>query len=207
MSWFLFLIPPIIIDGKNICIGHNALEASVYQDQNKNTSTKARWAIIALVQTRPDKLLDLRRRNTKLMNKIKPYANLHNITFIFFSESIFPSQFLIDWENYYKGIANVRIINTAKNGFNSRKRFGYEYMCKFFGVDVYQYLKDDYEYYMRCDTDCFIKEMEYDVFQWTKDQNVGYGFSMRKIEAHQPTRETISVWTEKYSIKCNLQVL
>jgi hypothetical protein len=205
MLSFLLLLHPILIYSKNTCITYPASEASSKPSQNKAIGSKTSWAIIALI--RPSKSMDLDMRNTILIKKIKPYANLHNITIIFFSEMIFPSQSLINWRKQFKEVANVRLINTAQNGYNSEERFGYKYMCKFFALDVYQYLKNEYEYYMRIDTDCYIDDMEYDIFQWAKDKNVEYGYSMRKLEAHKPTRKTLPDWTEKYATKCNLKVM
>ena len=114
------------------------------------------------------------------------------------SEEEFPSDLVEEWSRDFRGVGTVRIINTARNGFNDPERYGYKYMCKFFAIDVYEYLKDNFDYYMRCDTDCYIQELDYDLFQWAKDSSVEYGFAMRKLEAHQPTKKTLPIWTEKY---------
>ena len=47
-----------------------------------------KWAIICLA--RPGKVSDISRRNDLIKNAIKPYAHLHDITLIFFSEKTFP---------------------------------------------------------------------------------------------------------------------
>jgi hypothetical protein len=186
--------------GDNTCVKK---DASTMQNSSKEiVPDKMRWAIIALVK--PNKA-DIMERNADLLARIKPYSHLHNITVVFFSEMTFPAEFLPRWEKMFKGVANVRLINTASNGFNAPERFGYKYMCKFFSLDLYGYLRNDYDYYMRCDTDCYLKILRYDIFQWAKDNDVGYGFSMRKLEAHGPTKQTLPMWTEKYVESCSIQ--
>lgn len=77
-------------------------------------------------------------------------------------------------------------------------------MCKFFALDIYEYLRE-FDYYMRCDTDCYLRSMEYDIMRWAEESNLGYGFAVRKLEAHGPTKQTIPVWVDKYITKCSLQ--
>ena len=60
-------------------------------------------------------------------------------------------------------------------------------MCKFFMLDMYDYLKE-YDYYMRVDTDCHITKLEYDVFKWIEDNKVQYAWGTRKLEPHGPTK-------------------
>ena len=109
------------------------------------------------------------------------------------------------WKEVFKGVASVRYINTYKNGFSGKEKFGYKYMCKFFAMDIYEYLKDDYDYYMRCDTDCYLNKLDYDVMKWAEDNKVEYGFAMRKLEAHKPTRETLPTFSEQYMANCQLK--
>lgn len=100
----------------NTCISHdntelvdiqNKLELNSYNfnknnrnilnkniDTKLNTGSKLKWAIVAL--TRPGRT-DVNMRNKNLIDKIRPYAFLHNITIIFFSELTFPSNQLKEW--------------------------------------------------------------------------------------------------------------
>ena len=89
---------------------------------------------------------------------------LHNITIIVFSESVFPQSAVSKWRATFKDVARVKYVNTAKNGFDSPERYGYKYMCKFFALDLYEYLKD-YDYYMRCDTDCYVNKLDFDILE------------------------------------------
>jgi hypothetical protein len=109
------------------------------------------------------------------------------------------------WTHLFSGVASVRYVNTYANGFDDAERFGYKYMCKFFALDMYEYLKDDYDYYMRCDTDCNLNKMDYDLLQWTEDHRVEYGFAMRKLEAHKPTRDTLPAWSQQYMSNCQMK--
>lgn len=183
----------------NKCSVYDPVDKS---NQEKKANHKKKWAIIALAKPRSPRTDD---RNREIIKKIKPYSHLHDITILFFSELTFPSESLKNWEKDFKGIAKVRIINTSKHGFDSVERFGYKYMCKFFSLDVYQYLKNEYDYYIRCDTDCYYQELSYDIFQWAEDNNVGYGFALRKLEAHQPTKKTLPQWTAEYIKECSLE--
>ena len=79
--------------------------------------------------------------------------------------------------------------------------YGYKYMCKFFAVDMYDLLKD-FDFYLRVDSDCFLKNLKYDIFQWAEDKNLGYGYLARKLEVHGPTKQTLPSWTQKYTQKC-----
>lgn len=79
-------------------------------------------------------------------------------------------------------------------------------MCKFFAIDMYDYLQaGGYDYYMRCDTDCYLNPtLRYDILAWAESRNVGYGFAMRKLEAHKPTAETLPKWCAEYMQECNI---
>jgi hypothetical protein len=76
-------------------------------------------------------------------------------------------------------------------------------MCKFFSLDIYDYL-NEYDYYMRVDSDNTIRTVDYDILQWAESVNVGYGFAMRKIEAHGPTKEKLPKWVDKYIETCHI---
>jgi hypothetical protein len=193
-------------ESKNTCISHDSQELSRKIDTEAalpkaNDGRRIRWAIVALAK--PGKS-DLDTRNQAIAQRIKPYAKHHDITVIVFSEQQFPRHALESWRSTYEGVAKVEFINTARNGFNLPERFGYKYMCKFFSLDIYDHLKDRFDYYMRVDSDCYFKTMKYDIFRWAEESKVGYAFAMRKIEAHGPTKQTIPVWVSKYTQRCSI---
>ncbi|CAM9783912.1 unnamed protein product, partial [Ectocarpus fasciculatus] len=74
-------------------------------------------------------------------------------------------------------------------------------MCKFFALDIYDYL-NGYDYYLRCDHDCYVEKVEYDLLEYVQTKDVQYGFTLRKLEAHGPTKKTLPTWTSKYNKRC-----
>eukprot|EP01036_Dinobryon_divergens_P040607 gene40607-53707_t len=159
------------------------------------------WAIVALVKFGKS---DLQTRNRALVEKLRPFASKHNLTVIMFSESKLVGKLLPEWRKTFRGIADVRFVNTEDRGFNMKERYGYKYMCKFFSLDMYDYLRG-YDYYMRCDSDCYLKTLQFDIFDYVESYRIEYGFAMRKLEAHGPTKQTLPMWTKKYIFKCGLQ--
>lgn len=160
------------------------------------------WAIVALAK--PAKLMDITKRNKKIAAKIRPFAKQHNITVLFFSEKEFTTAAVTSWRETFAGLATVRYINTASNGFELKQRYGYKYMCKFFALDIYDYLVKEYNYYMRVDTDCYLENLNYDIFKWAEDNKVEYSFAARKLEAHKETRQTLPQFSEDYMQKCSV---
>jgi hypothetical protein len=186
----------------NTCIENSDLEYSqpILSKSVASDSQRLKWAIIAL--TRPNRQ-DGQKRNRLLVEKLRPYSNKHSISVIFFSEMPFPNRYRTEVINTFLGMAKVKFISTADRGFNMKERYGYKYMCKFFSLDVYDYLKE-FDYYMRCDTDCYLNVLNYDILQWAETNNVGYSYALRKLEAHGPTKQTLPTWVDSYIKKCNI---
>eukprot|EP01035_Chromulina_nebulosa_P026535 gene26535-34746_t len=102
--------------------------------------SKKKWAIVCLA--RPGKMSDIIKRNKHIKDTISPYARSHDITLLFFSEKVFPSSALESWRTTFLNIASVQFINTKDRGYVSApEKFGYKYMCKFFALDMYDYLQ------------------------------------------------------------------
>jgi hypothetical protein len=200
----LIFIPPV--STKNACIGTAEIEKSQamgIQSRTDEANKKYKWAIVALVRA-GRKTADTQKRNAMVADFIRPYAEKHSFTMIYFSEEKIPKAFDEGVTNRFKGIADVRFIDTADKGFSLREKYGYKYMCKFFGIDIYNYLRE-FDFYMRCDTDCFLKKPEYDIFQWAETNHVSYGFALRKLEAHGPTKHLMPKWVSNYMSNCSLQ--
>ena len=55
---------------------------------------------------------------------------------------------------------------------------GYRHMCRMFSGEVYKFpIVQEYEYYIRLDTDSFIHTpLGYDIFKWAKDNECWYGY-------------------------------
>ena len=189
----------------NTCISQEAQDETMkLKKQSFEEVKNGKWAIVALTKA-AKKREDIEIRNRALAKFLGPYSKKHDLTVLFFSELGFPATSVALWKQQFKGIAEVKTIDTTHLGWNNRNpKYGYEYMCKFFGLDIYDYLKE-YDYYLRCDTDCVIKELNYDIFDWAEKNHLGYGYAARKIEAHKITRGTLPVWTDKYIKRCNVQ--
>ena len=83
-----------------------------------------------------------------------------------------------EWKKQFLGLATVELIDTSRNAYTLDTRYGYKYMCKFFTVDLYTYLHK-YDYYFRCDTDCFLRKVSQNIFTWVVKNDVQYGWAAR----------------------------
>jgi len=65
---------------------------------------------------------------------------------------------------------------------------GYRHMCRFFSGEFYKRSElDDYDYYMRMDTDSFILgHVNYNVFQKMRSENKNYGFIAPAVQIDNP---------------------
>lgn len=182
----------------NTCI---SLDATDKLDKGILISGRPKWAIVALV----NKNADLKVRNDKLAKILRPYADKHDITVIMFSEHSFPTSKTEGWSKSFEGVAKVEVVDTSSRQYlPPAQPYGYKYMCKFFAVDIYDYLAD-YDYYLRCDNDCYFEKMNYDLLDYVEKHEVQYGFALRKLEAHGPTKQTLPLWAEKYNARCSIE--
>ena len=184
----------------NTCISSLDFEKSMATSREISTITGPKWAIVAL--TRPGRN-DIIERNKNLVDKLKPFASNRNVTALFLSEYSLPIDYIRSWEKSFAGFARVRVVNIAHLGFNSRERYGYKYMCKVFGIDLYTILRE-YDYYIRCDSDCYLRTLKYDIFEYVESKQIEYGYVMRKLEAHGPTKQLMPIWVRKYLKTCAL---
>jgi hypothetical protein len=208
MEIFVFLVVAwlcCVLIGANSCVP----EMDTYTPAPVKPAGKSKWAIVALTKN-VDVLV---RRNKQMADLIRPFAAKHDVTMIVFSEEDFPttrSGMVQGWKDAFNGVAKVKFVNTKTDGFYEQNsngnwyyRYGYKYMCKFFMLDMYKYLSE-YDYYWRVDSDDFMTELKYDIFEWVEKNNVEYGYAARKIEGHGATRRTLPPWTASYIAKCNL---
>jgi len=154
-------------------------------------------------------------RDFAMAKFIKPYATMYDFTVIYFSEFDLGEESLTQWKTLYEHVADVKVVNTRHLGFQpgeggermaapKRKyRYGYNYMCKFFALDMYEFLQE-YDYYLRCDTDCIFKTISHNIFDYVISRNIEYGYALRKIEAHKITRDTLPHFVTEYLNKCSL---
>ena len=80
---------------------------------------------------------------------------------------------------------------------------GYRHMCRFFAGDIFNNdIIQQYDYYMRLDTDSFIlSPLNFDIFDWAKDNKCFYGYIEPAVQYDNPkVAEGLSAKVrEKYS--------
>ena len=61
---------------------------------------------------------------------------------------------------------------------------GYRHMCRFFSGEMYKFdIVREYDYYLRLDTDSFIRTpLNYDIFEWAEKNECYYGFIAPAIQ-------------------------
>ena len=184
----------------NTCISADAQDHLV-EDAKRPISASPAWAIVALV----NKNTDISTRNQKLANALRPFAHQHNISVLMFSEHSHSSSTIEKWRQTFRDVGRVLAVDTSRNGFiGLPQKYGYKYMCKFFALDIYEYLRG-YDYYIRMDHDSHIQKLNYDILHWAESNKVEYGFALRKLEAHGPTKQTLPLWSSKYLQNCDIQ--
>ena len=200
----LFLIicyDTLIKAGKTECL--DVIEYKKVRDSFHSTSSSVgvvNWAIIGLAfRFEPG----TSKRNQLLANVIKrfspPSFEARNITIIIFSEKTFSPEQMTHWRNQFNDTAHFQFIDTKRNrNPYPHKPFGYEYMCKFFTIDMYEYLKP-YDYYIRLDTDCLILSLEYNIFDWVEKNHLEYAWATSGMESHGPTLSSLPQWVRNYS--------
>ena len=129
---------------------------------------------------------------TSLKKLYSNYKCIYNSDVIVFIENDFSYDIINELEKLYNNLKFKRIeLNSSKN-FNidniefedGRLEFkiGYRHMCQLFFSEIYSYIQD-YEWYMRLDTDSFIESpIEYDLFDYLDKNNKIYGYTAELAE-------------------------
>jgi hypothetical protein len=138
------------------------------------------------------------------------------MTFLFFSEDTFPPTTLQEWRDQFRDIGEVQLIDVSSKAYHMPPplpHYGYKWMCKFFTVDLYEYLLP-YDYYLRIDSDNVVissplsssqQIFTYDFMSYVEENEIEYGYVIRKYEPHQETRQTLPAFIESYIDKCELK--
>ena len=65
---------------------------------------------------------------------------------------------------------------------------GYRHMCRFFSGEIYNHPEvQKYDYYLRLDTDSrILTPLQYDIFEWAKENNCEYGYIEPAIQYDNP---------------------
>lgn len=182
--------PRIVL--KNTCV-------NPWHKNQRSFSKLYSWAIISL--THPlDTMIN--KRNFFLARYLQRYQPPSgNVTVVFFCEGTFDVEQLSFWQSQFAGLAKFKVINTTNLGVNGT--FGYNYMCKLFAVDIFEYIKL-YDYYWRLDSDCFLFQIYFNIFEWVETQNVEYGYVHISTETHLPTLATLPLYVNNYTANCSV---
>lgn len=165
------------------------------------------WAIVCLVRSKDTD--QNTKRNVALAKAILPFVSKdRSFSFQFFSEDLFSVDIISAWEKIFEGIGKVQLVNVHNRGYNGMgsegKKFGYKWMCKFFTVDMYDYLRH-FDYYLRVDSDNILSPMTYNMFEYTERNKLEYAYVIRKLEPHQMTADTLPTFVQKYVTSCDVQ--
>lgn len=193
--------------GNTSSIGNTTSAGTATPNKDSTTSidsTKTHWAIVALVY----KFENLTSKRNQLIAKLLRRLNssTRQITILMFSEKSFTPEQIEEWNTDFNGTNSiVKIVDTTKHGFEGTSHpFGYRYMCKFFMLDIYEHLQP-YDFYMRCDTDCLLTRVDYDILHWFESRDMQYGWLGSGIESHVPTIETMPPFVINYTANCGIQ--
>jgi Glycolipid 2-alpha-mannosyltransferase len=205
---FIIIFLAVKLSGGNTCIPGNGKSPG----SSVVTASATRWAIVALAQEITyDQAF---KRNEYLAQYLRRFHSpTRNVSVIMFGENLKDAAVIDSWRAQFRGIAPLNIVDTRKFLYPAANpiealKLGYNYMCRFFAVEMYEYLKHHFDYYWRIDTDCFLTRLDYDIFQWTIDKNVEYGyFSGPKLgsESHKLTAEAIPTWVAQYMKNCSIK--
>lgn len=169
------------------------------------TRPSSRWAIFALM---PEFSSQLKKRNEFLRRYLQLHRPMHgDLTMIFFSEHVFTEGDLLYLREQFAGLADVIAIDTSSKLYSRNApetaaeqvggNGGYRYMCKFFAIDVYSYLQQ-YDYYWRIDSDCFLFKLDYNIFSWMESSNIEFGMVGVSPEHHAATMNTLPPFVLQY---------
>jgi hypothetical protein len=134
---------------------------------------------------------------------LQPYSRQHNITVIFFTEKYLTLiQDTEYWTQYFKSVGYFQFINIESTAYYTPlPTYGYKWMCKFFTIDIYNYLSQ-YDYYMRIDTDIYVTKPKYDILKWMEINDIEYAYGLRKFDNHINTSKLLPLYVKDYISQC-----
>lgn len=98
----------------------------------------------------------------------------------------YPKEILDQIPEYYPHPDKDTIGHSAygSKGFT----LGYRHMCRFFSGDIYNHpILQNYDYYLRLDTDSFIlKPINYNIFDYAREYNYYYGYIKDAVQFDHP---------------------
>lgn len=157
----------------------------------------------------------LTKNDQKTVNQLKCslkllYKNFNNqfgIPVVIFHEKNFPDKFVINNQFPVEFIEielkpSISLLPVFEDGLGYP--IGYRNMCQFFHSEYYKYL-DEYDWFMRLDTDSFIiDKIDYNLFEYLNTNKKIYGYTA-EIPEWPPAVKYLETWFESFSAKNNLQ--
>jgi len=180
------------------------------QPRGAANSTSSSWAIVGLVYDDAGAQPLVLKRNellaAYLLKQKDTNQNVRNITVLFLAEGNITEKHVSAWTAQFDGLASVRYIDTREKALynHSKPIYGYKYMCKMFMLDVYGYLRDEFDFYWRVDTDCFLTALDYNIFDWFETNQLTYAYPTFGLETHEGTKHTLPSWVTKYTLECGI---
>jgi hypothetical protein len=148
---------------------------------------------------------------------IKNFINLDKVDIIIFHEaSLIPAIELI--KTFHKNIIFQEILFSLPDFYNQFEivqnyphpfvpgmsfSMGYRHMCRFFSGEIFKNTKiEEYDNYLRLDTDSYIHKMDFDLFEFVENNKVYYGYIEQAVQYDDPG-VTKGLWELAKSIKEN----
>lgn len=83
---------------------------------------------------------------------------------------------------------------------------GYRHMCRFFSGEIFRHpILRDYKNYLRLDTDSFILDMKFDLFDLVDKNEIFYGYIEQGVQFDDPG-VTKGLWDLAKSIKSDIEI-
>ena len=152
------------------------------------------------------KSIDLLKNNFIGLNKIdiiifheESLTPFLNIIKTFYSNIIF-QKIIFELPDYYK---SYNILQNFPHPFVPNMYFpiGYRHMCRFFSGEIFKLpIIQNYDNYLRLDTDSFINNIDFDLFDFIEKNNIYYGYIEQGVQYDEPG-VTKGLWNLAKSIK------
>ena len=176
-----------------------------------------KWAIVCLVENYHDGTTNKRNQFlAKYLGKFDSDSSLllkrsRSIDVLFFSEKVFNAHEIEVCQHEFQNLSSVTVrhVHTKKHELpaNMIQRgeyaYGYKSMCKFFSKYIYEELID-YDFFIRLDTDCYITELDYNIFEWAEQENITYAYLSHGVESHKDTSLTMPQYILNYTSDFNI---
>jgi len=174
------------------------------------------WAFTTLVMGGKDSMTSAKhivvrdQSISKYLDKLNHSSLNITFTFVYFHEGNLQPGAVKLIEQKLQG-HRTEFIDVSKGAFRfkdgeqtkkyAKNKIGYYNMCAFWSIDVWQFLCK-YEYMMRLDDDCQLKEIKGNIFQQFADRGLEMGYAAVRSDRHLVTAATLVPWAVRYEHLC-----